>query len=142
METQPLAYMSEEFLTSDEARPVRLLAEYLEPLRRFRKAKIRDTVVFFGSARTRSREAAERHLAEVKAGLDVNGMAADLLTVRLSFEPQDLAAGREEFACHRTQYTPDEMDAVNAYLAHAWDGQVWLRPWNGAMRNRGALPAR
>jgi hypothetical protein len=69
-------------------------------------------------------------------------MAAELLTVRIAFEPQDLVAGREEFACHRTQYTPGEMDAVNAYLAHAWDGQVWLRPWNGTMRNRGALPAR
>ena len=68
METQPLAYMSPEFLTSDEARPVRLMAEYLEPLRRFRKERIRDTVVFFGSARTRSREAAERHLAEVHGG--------------------------------------------------------------------------
>ncbi len=66
METQPLAYMSPEFLTSDEARPIRLMSEYLEPLRRFRKERIRDTVVFFGSARTRSREAAERHLAEVQ----------------------------------------------------------------------------
>ena len=77
METQPLAYMSEEFLTSDEARPVRLLSEYLEPLRRFRKARIRDTVVFFGSARTRSREAAERHLAEVRAGQNLNGLSAE-----------------------------------------------------------------
>jgi uncharacterized protein (TIGR00730 family) len=73
METQPLAYMSQEFLTSDEARPVRLLAEYLEPLRRFRKQRIRDTVVFFGSARTRSREAAERHLAEVRTGRGLAG---------------------------------------------------------------------
>jgi uncharacterized protein (TIGR00730 family) len=60
--------MSPEFLTSDEGRPIRLMAEYLEPLRRFRKERIRDTVVFFGSARTRSRESAERHLAEVQAG--------------------------------------------------------------------------
>ncbi len=66
MESQPLAYMSPEFLTSDEARPVRLLSEYLDPLRRFRQHRIRDTVVFFGSARTRSRESAERHLAETR----------------------------------------------------------------------------
>ncbi len=66
MESQPLAYMSEEFLTSGDGRPIRLLSEYLEPLRRFRKQRIRDTVVFFGSARTRSRESAERHLAEMR----------------------------------------------------------------------------
>ena len=43
-----------EFLESEEARPIRLLAEYLEPLRRFEAQKIQDTVVFFGSARTQA----------------------------------------------------------------------------------------
>ncbi|HEX3838163.1 MAG TPA: TIGR00730 family Rossman fold protein [Steroidobacteraceae bacterium] len=46
-----LAYENEEFLTSDEGRPLRILAEYLEPLNRFRHAAVRDTIVFFGSAR-------------------------------------------------------------------------------------------
>jgi hypothetical protein len=27
------------------------------------------------------------------------------------------------------------MDAVNAYLAHAWNGQVWMRPWNGTLHD-------
>ena len=48
---QPLAYKDEEFLERSEARPVRILAEYLSPLSDFRREKIRDTVVFFGSAR-------------------------------------------------------------------------------------------
>jgi len=65
----------------------------------------------------------------------VNGMAEALLTVRVPFEERDLVAGREEFACHRTQYTLAEMDAVNRYLAHAWNGTVWLRPWTGTMRD-------
>ena len=65
----------------------------------------------------------------------VNGMAEALLTVRVPFEEQDLVAGREEFACHRSQYTPAEMDAINRYLAHAWNGTVWLRPWNGTLRD-------
>jgi uncharacterized protein (TIGR00730 family) len=65
---QPLAYMLPEFLESDEARPLRILAEYLEPHRRFRKERIRDTVVFFGSARIRSREAAERLIAAIERG--------------------------------------------------------------------------
>ncbi|HEX8850286.1 MAG TPA: PIG-L family deacetylase [Gemmatimonadaceae bacterium] len=66
----------------------------------------------------------------------VNGMAESLLTVRVPFQPQDLVAGREEFACHRTQYAPEEMAKVNAYLAHAWNGTVWLRPWMGTLHNR------
>jgi LmbE family N-acetylglucosaminyl deacetylase len=65
----------------------------------------------------------------------VHGMAEALLTVRVPFEERDLVAGREEFACHRSQYAPAEMDAVNAYLAHAWNGQVWMRPWNGTLHD-------
>jgi uncharacterized protein (TIGR00730 family) len=46
-----LAYLNEDFLKTPEARSVRLLSEYLEPLQHFRKQKIQDTIVFFGSAR-------------------------------------------------------------------------------------------
>src|SRR5260370_18160276 len=46
-----LAYEDREFLESDDARPLRILAEYLEPLRTFRREGVRDTIVFFGSAR-------------------------------------------------------------------------------------------
>ena len=67
MSHQPLAYLYPEFLESNEARPIRILAEYLEPLRRFREQKIQDTVVFFGSARVNSRERAERALHTLKA---------------------------------------------------------------------------
>jgi uncharacterized protein (TIGR00730 family) len=45
------AYERQSFLQSDEARPLRILAEYLEPLERFRRAGVHDTIVFFGSAR-------------------------------------------------------------------------------------------
>ena len=48
---RPLAYKDEQFLDSDEARPLRILAEYLEPLQIFRRERIHDTIVFFGSAR-------------------------------------------------------------------------------------------
>ena len=63
----PLAYLDSEFLESDDARPLRILAEYLEPLRRFKEQKIQDTVVFFGSARVDSRERAERALRTLRA---------------------------------------------------------------------------
>jgi uncharacterized protein (TIGR00730 family) len=47
----PLAYKDEKFLDSDEARPVRILAEYLEPLRILCREQVHETIVFFGSAR-------------------------------------------------------------------------------------------
>ena len=47
----PLAYLNREFLNSPDGRLFRILSEYSEPLARFRREKIQDTVVFFGSAR-------------------------------------------------------------------------------------------
>ena len=67
MSQQPLAYLNPAFLESAEARPIRILSEYLEPLRRFREERIQDTVVFFGSARVNSRERAERALNTLRA---------------------------------------------------------------------------
>src|SRR4051812_16874512 len=67
MSQQPLAYLAPDFLESDEARPIRILSEYLEPLRRFKEQKIQDTVVFFGSARVDSRERAERALRTLRS---------------------------------------------------------------------------
>src|SRR3954447_14797606 len=67
MAQQPLAYLDPAFLESEEGRPVRILAEYLDPLKRFKDQKIQDTVVFFGSARVDSRERAERALRTLRA---------------------------------------------------------------------------
>jgi hypothetical protein len=64
---QLLAYEIPEFLESGTARPIRILAEYFEPLRRFQKQDIQDTVVFFGSARVHSRSAAQRALTRLTA---------------------------------------------------------------------------
>jgi len=47
----PMAYLNPEFLNSPDGRILRILSEYQEPLSRFRREKIQDTVVFFGSAR-------------------------------------------------------------------------------------------
>jgi len=47
----PLAYHDAEFLDSDDARPIRILSEYLQPLQSFRTHRVHDTIVFFGSAR-------------------------------------------------------------------------------------------
>ena len=59
----PLAYLNKPFLDSPEARSLRILAEYLEPLYRLRRENVQDTIVFFGSARIKSRQAAQEELA-------------------------------------------------------------------------------
>jgi hypothetical protein len=49
----PKAYLNPGFLKSRDARIVRMMCEYLEPLQRFQRLDVRETVVFFGSARAR-----------------------------------------------------------------------------------------
>jgi uncharacterized protein (TIGR00730 family) len=68
MRSQPLAYLDPEFMESDDGRPIRILAEYLEPLRRFQAQGIQDTVVLFGSARVHSRERAMLDLQDFQNG--------------------------------------------------------------------------
>src|SRR5208282_287430 len=62
----PLAYQNEPFLSSPDGRILRILAEYQEPLSRFRREQIQDTVVFFGSARFQGGDAAKKNLAVVE----------------------------------------------------------------------------
>ncbi|HUP92416.1 MAG TPA: LOG family protein [Solimonas sp.] len=57
------AYKNPEFLLSEDARTVRILCEYLEPKRRFRKLGIRNAVIFFGSARLRTSPLARDYFA-------------------------------------------------------------------------------
>jgi len=59
----PLAYLNPEFLNSPDGRILRILSEYAEPLSRFRREKIQDTVVFFGSARFSGTDEAQRKLS-------------------------------------------------------------------------------
>lgn len=62
----PLAYRDEAFLDTDDARPIRILAEYLGPLRAFREARVHDTVVFFGSARLAEEGPLGRYYVEAR----------------------------------------------------------------------------
>lgn len=62
LDRAPLAYENPNFLNSADGRVIRIAAEYLEPLARFRREQIQDTVVFFGSARFRGREEADHEL--------------------------------------------------------------------------------
>ena len=62
------AYKNPAFLNSTPARPLRILAEYLEPESRFEELSIKDTIVVFGSARIKPRDVAEELVAAAERG--------------------------------------------------------------------------
>jgi len=80
----PKAYKDLEFLNSPDARVIRMISEFLEPQRRFRKAEIKDTIVMFGSARVKQRKETLVELRKVESQLrgKVRPSKQELLTLR------------------------------------------------------------
>jgi uncharacterized protein (TIGR00730 family) len=107
----PLAYQNEPFLNSPDGRILRLLSEYSEPLSRFRREQIQDTVVFFGSARIPSRESASKRLAEVSNG-----------DQQISPEQRAQDLKRAEAAVDMARYYEDARRL--AHLLTKWSAQI------------------
>src|SRR5258708_4277557 len=87
----PKAYNNLEFLNSPEARTIRILAEFLEPMKRFRKEGIRDTIVVFGSARVLPRDVALKQMRQIVAKLSKTrnpsrGLKAKLRKAEMNLE--------------------------------------------------------
>lgn len=61
------AYNNADFLNSDDARTIRVLCELTEPKQRFAAENVKNTIVLFGSARTRTEEQAKAELAAVES---------------------------------------------------------------------------
>jgi uncharacterized protein (TIGR00730 family) len=107
----PLAYQNEPFLNSPDGRILRLLSEYSEPLSRFRREQIQDTVVFFGSARIHSGDNANGRLIEVRSNGD-----------RVSAAQQAEEMKRAEAAVDMARYYEDARRL--ARLLTEWSTQI------------------
>ncbi len=71
-ERPPKAYQDSKFLKGEDARGVRILSEYLEPMSRLRDQRVKDTIVFFGSARVVPKAESEKELARLQKQLKSN----------------------------------------------------------------------
>jgi len=63
----PKSYKDADFLNSADARIIRIMSEFIAPQARFRREQIRDTIVFFGSARIKERKIARKELRAAEA---------------------------------------------------------------------------
>jgi uncharacterized protein (TIGR00730 family) len=92
----PLPYENEHFLKSPDGRILRILAEYIEPLARFRREQIQDTVVFFGSARIPSPHKAGDRLDKVRSNGGPAASAQHDLELKSALAGVDMARYYED----------------------------------------------
>lgn len=95
------SFLNPEFLKSGAARPIRILTEYLEPAERLRRARIRDTIVFFGSARSASPEEAEQRMALIREEFRNAEELSPELQIKLS---------RAEYVVRMSRYYQDAVE--------------------------------
>ncbi len=96
LEQHKLAYRDQAFLDTPDARPLRVMSEYFEPLRRLRRENVHDTIVFFGSARIPGPEAMQAAQAQAESG-DTGAVRAGELA-RYYQEARELAHRLTEWA--------------------------------------------
>ncbi len=116
----PLAYENPDFLGSPDGRLLRILSEYSEPMARFRRERIQDTVVFFGSARFASLDEASEQLAL----LDNTGSAALAPAAEqpaLDAEATALQRSRAEAALEMARYYEDARTLARMITAWAME---------------------
>ena len=94
------AYKNSEFLSSPQARTIRILSEFLEPQLRFRIEGIKDTIVFFGSSRILSTEIAKKQLHQLKIKFNNSKQLTQLQKEKLHIKETDLLMSKYyEDAC-------------------------------------------
>src|SRR5947199_218215 len=96
LKSAPLPYEDDQFLKSPDGRILRVLAEYIEPLARFRREQIQDTVVFFGSARLASRQNASSRLSALEGNGDRVAAAEQALDMKSALAAVDMARYYED----------------------------------------------
>ena len=113
LKSAPVAYDNEPFLNSPDGRILRILAEYQEPLARFRREQIQDTVVFFGSARFQG----SKEAAEIMAGVEKKSASPSA-----EFE---MELKRAQAGIDMARYYEDARKL--AYLLTKWSTQIPAR---------------
>jgi uncharacterized protein (TIGR00730 family) len=131
------AYKNAEFIDTRDARPLRILAEYLEPEARFKRLHVHDTIVFFGSARTLSQDDASAALESVKAeGGNVRRAEMQLHMARYYEDARELAHRLSEWSMNLDEHErrflvctgggPGIMEAANRGASEADAANIGL----------------
>lgn len=134
------AYKNPEFMNSAEARPIRILAEYIEPNQRFNESGIDSTIVFFGSARLKPKEFAKKEIFKAAEAYEKKPTPANekkLSSARLQLRLSKYYEDAAELAKLITEWAMDKENGTQCCYVCSGGGPGIMEAANKGARQAG-----
>ena len=127
------AYKNLDFLKSEKARFIRILCELFEPEERFKENGVENTIVLFGSARTKPLQEAEAQLKSINALIEKSPEPDEALLQTAQQAEIDLKSSKyyeaaRELSAKLTEWSQGLPEKDRLFICSGGDPELWKRP--------------